>query len=233
MHVETGVREIALAILVVAVTGCGPSEEARRKTDSAVAAAAQAKAATRAGEVISARREAQTYLDSARAGFVAKNSAVASKELRDAAGFTRGQADSATGAAKKALANSADELDRLATQVTKGAVKSVKTLDYAFSRTQLAESQYHHERAVAAWRGTKAAAAGAELVMVADHFERAIADAGQTASESAKKAVADTRALAAKLMQGTTVVPADVESTFAAMDKEVRNLMTTAAKLKG
>lgn len=233
MHMETGVRGIALAILVVAVAGCGPSEEARRKADSAVAAAAQAKAATQAGEVISARREAQTYLDSARAGFVAKNSAVASKALRDAAAFTRQQADSATAPAKKALASSADELEKLATRVTKGTVKSVKTLDYAFARTQLAEAQLHCTRALNAWHATNAAATGAEIVMLTDHFERAVADAGQPLAATTQQTVAAARALAGKLTQGASVVPVDVESTLAAMDREVHSLMATAAKLKG
>ncbi len=232
MNPRTGVRAGALAILVVAAVGCGPSEEAQRKADSAVAAAIKAKASTQAGEVIGVRREAQTHFDSARAAFMSKNNAAASKELREAGSFIRGHTDSATGAAKKALASSAVELERLAAQVTKGAVKSVKTLGYAFSRTQLAEAQYHQERAVAAWRGSKAGIAGAELVMVADHFERAMADAGQVASESSTKAVADVRALASKLTQGTAVGPADVESTLAAIDKEIRGLVGTVAKLK-
>jgi hypothetical protein len=214
------------------MAACGPSEKARREMDSAVAAAAQAKATTQAGEVISARREAQAYLDNARAGFIAKKRTVASEALRDAAAFTRRQADSATGAAKDALTRSADELDRLATQVAKSTVKSVKTLDHAFARTQLAEAQFHHERAAAAWGAAQAGVAGAELIMVTDHFERAIADAGQSASQPLDQAIADARALGSKLMQGGTVVPADVESTLTMLDSEIRGLVSTVGKFQ-
>ena len=219
-----------MALLVVAVAGCGPSDETKRAAESAVAAAARVNARTAAGEVISARREAQVLLDSARTAYLADNCTAAAKELRDAAAFTLAQADSATGAAKDALASSAAELDRLSTRVTRGAVTSVKTLDSVFARTHLAEARYHHERAVVAWRGPSGAQAGAELIMLADHLDRAISDAGQVASDSSKKAIADARALGSKLAQGAAVLPADVQATLAVMGREVANL---AAALKG
>lgn len=228
MYIHTVVRRGTLSILVVSVAACDPSEAARLKADSAVAA--QSKAATQA--VISARREAQVYFDSARAAFLAKRATIASKEITRAAAVTRAQADSASGVAKTALRSSAAELARLATRVTRNRVKSVKTLDYTFARTQLAEAQFHHERAVAAFRGTRTAAAGAELIMAADHFERAIVDAGQTASEPAQKAIADARRIASKLTSGALLVPADVESALATLGREVRSFAATAATLK-
>jgi hypothetical protein len=186
-----------------------------------------------AGEVFSARREAQMYLDSGRTSFVGRRNAAASKALHDAASFTRRQSDSASGEVKKALASSADELEHLATRVTKGTVKSAKSLDYAFARTQLAEAQYHYARAVAEWHATNTAAAGAEIVMVADHFERAAADASLPISDSVRNAVNNTRALGARLTQGASLVPAEVEWTMGAMKKEIGILTAKAAKLKG
>jgi hypothetical protein len=231
MDIKTVVRAGTLAILVVSV-GCGPSENARKEAERAAAAAAQARATTQAGEVIGARQEAQAQLDSARAAFLAKQTTIASKELKAAAAFTRTQADSATGTAKDALSNSAAELQRLATRVTKRSVKSVKTLDYAFARTQLAEAQYHHERALDAFQQAKPAAAGAELVMAADHFERALTDAGQTATEPAKQAIADARSVASKLASGAPVAQADLESALAAFEKQVQSVAATTTKLK-
>lgn len=232
MRTERGVRISVIALVAVAAVGCGPSEESQRRADSAALAAAKEKVATQAGEVLGARREAQMYFDSARAAFVAKNRPVAAKALRDAAAFTRQQADSAIAPAKKALTSSADELEKLAGRVTKGTVKSVKTLDYTFARTQLAEAQFHCTRALNAWHATNAATAGAELMMLVDHFERAASDAGQPLATTTQQTVAAARTLADKLTHGTTVVPVDVESTLAAMDKEVHGLMTKAAKLK-
>ena len=219
-------------LLFVAAAACGRSAEDQRRTDSAVATATQAKVATQAGEVLTVRREAQPYLDAARSAFVAKDRGAASRGLRDAAAFTRSQADSATDPAKNALVASADELNRLATRVSKGAVKTVKTLDHASARTQLAEAQLHCTRALGAWQKTNAGATSAEIVMLADHFERAAADAGEPLSASAQQAVAAARSLAGKLTQVANVPQAQVEAVLAAMDKEVHGMMATAAKLK-
>lgn len=232
MHINTKPRSLILATAVLAVAACGPSEETRRRTDSAVAAAEMAKVATQAGEVMGARREAQAFLDSARAAFVAKNAQAASKGLRDAAAFTRKQADSAAEPAKKALINSATELDRLADRVTKKSVKAVKTLDYAFARTQVAEAQLHCTRAIAAWKTDNAGATSSEIVMLTDHFERAASDAGRRLDPAAQQAVVSARSVAAKLAQGATVPRTDVDSALASMDKEVHRFMVSVAKLK-
>ena len=231
MYIDRRIRTAATLLIVASAVGCGPSDESQRKADSPIVAA-KASVATQAGEVLGARREAQTYFDNARAAFVAKDGAVASKALRDAAVFTRQQADSATTPAKEALMSSADELEKLATRVTTGAVNSVKTLDYAFARTQFAEAQLHCTRALTAWQATNAAATGAEMMMLVDHFERAASDAGQPLATKTQQTLEAARSLADKLTHGGTVVPADVEASLAAMDKEVHSLMTKTAKLK-
>jgi hypothetical protein len=177
------------------------------------------------------RREAQPYLDAARNAFMASDGGAASRALRDAAAFTRSQADSATEPAKTALAASADELDGLAARVSRGVVKTVKSLDYAFARTQFAEAQLHCTRALDAWKKANAGATSAEIVMLADHFERAAADAGQPLSASAQQAVATARSVAKRLTQAANVPQTDVEAALAAMDKEIHGSMS-AAKLK-
>ena len=169
---------IVVAVVLVGATACGPSEFAKRRADSAVAAAAKAHVVKDAGEVIGARREAQTFFDSARASFILKHRVAASKNLRDAAAFTRQQSDSAAGLDKDALAKSAKELDRLATGIANGTVRSVKTLDNALARAQLAEAQYHYTRMLRAWNRHDAGVAGAELTMSIDHFDRGASDAG-------------------------------------------------------
>jgi hypothetical protein len=232
MHIEREVRGAALAALFVAGAAYGPSAEDRRRTDSAVAAAAQAKVVTQAGEVLSMRREAQSYFDAARGAFVVKDRGAASRGLRDAAAFARSQADSATEPAKKALAASADELTRLATRVSNGSLKTVKSLDYAFARTQLAEAQLHCTRALDAWKKANPGATSAETAMLTDHFERAAVDAGKPLSASAKQAIVAARSLAGKLTQEANVPQADVEAVLGAMDKEVHGMMATAARLK-
>jgi len=79
---------------------------------------------------------------------------------------------------------------------------------------------------------TNAAATGAEMMMLVDHFERAASDAGQSLATKTQQTLEAARSLADKLTHGGTVVPADVEASLAAMDKEVHSLMTKTAKLK-
>jgi len=225
-------RGATLALLLIAGAACGPSERERHTMDSIAASTAQAKVATQAGEVLSARREAQPYFEAARNAFVAKNRRAARKSLSDAASFTRDQANNATEPAKKALTESADELNRLATRVSNGSVQTVKTLDYAFARAQLAEAQLHCTRALDAWKNANAGTTAAEMVMLADHFERAAADAGKPLSASAQQAVGTARSLAERLTRAGNVPQADVEASLGTMDKEVHTLMATAARLK-
>ncbi len=222
-----------VALLAGTAVGCGPSVQDRLKAESTAAAAAAAKSVALAGEVFLARREAQVYFDSARASFVAKKNVAAARSLRDAALFNRQHADSAAAPAKNALKQSSQELDRLATRVARGGVTSVRTLDRAFARAQLADAQNHCLRALDAWKKLNAPVTGAELMMLADHFERGATDAKQQLSEPARKAIANGRALAAKLVQGEAVSATAVDSTLGALDKELHALIEVVAPLKG
>ena len=235
MQLDRGRPAAALA-LIVALSACGPSKETLRQGESAVAAAARAKTVAQAGEVMATRREAQPSLDSARMGFVAKDAATTANALRSAALFARRQADSAAQPAKTALANSANEFDRLAGRFDKSgvtALESVTALDAAFARMQLAEAQLHCTRALDAWKQANAGATSSEMVMLADHFERGAKDGAVTLDSAAQHASATIRAVALKLGQGATVTPSEVDSALNAMDKEVHDLMAKVAKLPG
>jgi len=232
MKSSIGVSSTVALLVVAATIACGPSDAAKRRADSAVAAAAKAHVISQAGEVIGARREAQIFFDSARASFVLKHRAAAARSLRDAAAFTRQQSDSAAGMDKDALGASAKELERLATRISRGAVTSVKTLDYAIARTQLAEAQHHYTRMIAAWNKNDAGVAGAELTMAIDHFDRGVSDAGLHLATATQATLADVRTLAREMTSGAIVNAADVEKTLTAFDSELQNTSTIVAKKK-
>lgn len=227
---KSNIGVLSTVTLLVTVIACGPSDAAKRRADSAVAAAAKAHVVSQAGEVLGARREAQTFFDSARASFLLKRRAAASKSLRDAAAFTREQADRSTGLDKDALANSAKELDRLATGVANHSVKSVKTLDYAFARTQVAEAQYHYTGMLAAWNKRDGGVAGAELTMAIDHLDRGVSDAGLRLAPEAQATLVEVRSLAAEMTKGSVLVAADVEKTLTTFDAELQRITTLVAK---
>ncbi|MGE5732198.1 MAG: hypothetical protein ACM37U_09665 [Gemmatimonas sp.] len=221
-----------LGLIFAGAIACGPSEAAKRRADSAVAAAAKAHVVTRAGEVFGARREAQAFFDSARTQFVLKDHAAAAKSLRAAAQFTRQQADSSAGLDKDALVESAEELERLATNIANGRVKFTKTVDYAIARTQLAEAQHHYSRMIAAWNRHDAGIAGAELTMSIDHFDRGVSDAGLHLETETQATLADVRTLGGEMTKGSTLNAAAVEGTLASFDSELQRVSSLVSKKK-
>lgn len=229
MKRSIGVLSSAALVLAGTVIACGPSDAAKRRADSAVAAAAKAHVVSQAGEVLGARREAQTFFDSARASFLLKHRAAAAQSLREAAAFTREQSERAAGLDKDAFVKSAKELDRLATGVRNGSVKSVKTLDYAFARTQLAEAQYHCTRLFAAWNKRDAGMAGAELTMAIDHLDRGVNDARLQLTAETQATLAEVRSLAGEMTRGSELVPADVDKTLTTFDSALEHVTTLVA----
>ena len=218
------------ALIIVGAIACGPSETARKAAESATAAI-QNKAVTAAGEVFGARKEAQTLFDSARARFLAKDNAAAAADLRDAATFTRQEADKAAQPAKDALVASADELERLATSIAAGQVKSVDELDHATGRAQLAEANFHCTSALDAWKTKDGPTTGAELLMIADHFTRGASDLGTPLTGATKDAVDKARSLAVNLTKGATVLPADVDAVLSSLDNALHSAMANSRKI--
>lgn len=230
MKSNIGVLSTITLLVAGTLIACGPSDAAKRRADSAVASATKAHVVSQAGEVLGARREAQAFFDSARASFLLKHRAAASASLRDAAAFTRTQAERASGLDKDGLANSAKELDRLATSVGNRSVKSVKTLDYAFARTQVAEAQYHYTQMLAAWKKRDGGVAGAELTMAIDHLDRGVSDAGLRLPTEAQATLVEVRSLAREMTKGSVLVAADVEKTLTTFDAELQRITTLVAK---
>lgn len=232
MQTRIGVSYIAAIILAGTMVACGPSAAAKRRADSAVAAAAKAHVVSQAGEVLSARREAQVFLDSARVSFVGKRRATAAKALLEAASFTRQQSENAAGLDKEGLAASAKELERLATRVSSGAVKSVRTLDLAIARVQMGEAQFHYSRMMAAWNKSDAGVAGAELTMAIDHFDRGVASAGVRLAPETYAAANEVHSLAGEMTSGVILNADDVERALNTFDNELQRVATLVSKKK-
>jgi hypothetical protein len=232
MHTRIGLSYFAAIILAGTLVACGPSAAAKRRADSAVAAAAKAHVVSQAGEVLSARREAQVFVDGARVSFIGKHRAAAAKSLREAASFTRQQSETAAGLDKEALTKSAKELERVATGVSNGAVKSVRTLDLAIARMQMGEAQFHYSRVMAAWNKSDAGVAGAELTMAIDHFDRGVGSAGLRLDAETQAAANDIHTLASEMISGAILTAADVEKTLTTFDNELQHVATVVSKKK-
>ena len=151
--------------------------------------------------VLARRSEPQQYFDETRAALAAKEVDRARSGLLAAARFLYRQADSSAGEVRAHLQSVARDLDTLAAAVARQREVSTQRLDEVFARANLAESDRHLARVASAWTARDTARTADELLMAADHLERAAADGRIPESKARSAATAAARSLAADLLQ--------------------------------
>lgn len=213
----------ALFALSLAVA-CRPGARSARNLDSE-AAAASVRTTEDAGEVLSNRDEAQGNIEAARAFFLADDMTRAAAQLTAAAHISRNHAATAVDPARTALLQSARELDDLAARVAERGLTAVPSMDTAFARLHLAEVQQHCLRAKAAWENGRAGATAGELLMIADHFERASRDVAYQLPPAARQNITSLRSIAAMLSQTTVTTSPEVEPALSRIDADVHRLI--------
>ena len=105
-------------------------------------------------------------------------------EIRKAVAYVKLESARAATDGKKALNASAQELETLAKEVEKGAVKDVKRLDDAFARADHALAKSHYVKASESWTKKFADKTGYELKAAAESLEKAASWAGGEASSA-------------------------------------------------
>jgi hypothetical protein len=210
--------------LTMTLAACGPAAESRRALDS-LAGATSAHASLEAGSVLADRGEAQQYLDSARVFFLASDFEPTAHALVGAIAINREHAASAAEPAKTALLRSATELEALASRMMDRRVGSVAPMDSAFARLHLAEAQLHCTRAEVEWAQRQAGATGAEMLMLADHFERAARDVGYVFPAAVQQHVESLRSIAVLLSHTGLTKSAEVDIALSRIDKDVHVLI--------
>jgi hypothetical protein len=213
-----------LFALTMTLAACGPAAESRRALDS-LAGAASAHASLEAGSVLADRGEAQQYLDSARVFFLASDFEPAADALVGAIAINREHAASAAEPARTALLRSATELEALASRMMDRRVGSVAPMDSAFARLHLAEVQLHCTRAEDEWAQRQAGSTAAEMLMLADHFERAARDVGYVFPAAVQEHIASLRSIAVLLSQTGLAKSTEVNLALSSIDKDVHVLI--------
>jgi hypothetical protein len=95
--------------------------------------------------------EPERYMQAAHESFLKKDVKATAAELRKAAAFVKLEAARAADDSKTGLVASATELEKLASDVEKGAVTSVEKLDSTFARAAHALANHHHKKAEEFW----------------------------------------------------------------------------------
>lgn len=158
--------------------------------------------------------EPDQHFKGAHDAFLSKDFKKAAEEMRKGEAFVKLEDVRATGDAKRSLDTSARELDTLAGQVSKGGVKDVQSLDNAFARADYALALSHRAKASESWASKDATKAGYELRATANYLDQGASRAGSDVESGVSASVKDTRDVAGKLIQGTSVATDDVGKTI-------------------
>ena len=165
--------------------------------------------------------EPQRHFGSAMKAYAKHDYKAAAVEIRKANGYMRLEAGRASGQARKALASSVADLDRLAVSVEKGAVKTEKSMDRSFARAHRALALAHRTEATEAWAHRQYEKAGYELKAAAHSLESAAGWARGEAKAGVSAASADTRSLGDKLVSDATWAEDEVVHAFKKLDNAV------------
>jgi hypothetical protein len=165
----------------------------------------------------------------AHADFLKKESKAASEEIRRAAVLVKQEEEHAAIDAKKDLSAAYEELEKLASDVEKGRVASVKELDRVFVRAQYALARNYYLTASEAWISNETAKAGHNLKSAAGSLQRGLAWARHNVEAGTQKAIRDARETGDKLIAGAGWVKDEVDKGMADLVREINKFSRKAA----
>jgi hypothetical protein len=164
------------------------------------------------------------HFHQARENFLKKDMKGAASEIRKAVGFMKLEAARATGDGKKALTTSIDELEKLASDVEEGTVKSANDLGKAFARAHHALAVHYHLKASEAWAKKDTSKTGHALKAAASHLERALAWSGHEVEAAVVKVMETGRDVGEKLIQGTRWTADEVGKALKDLGEKIERL---------
>jgi hypothetical protein len=163
----------------------------------------------------------QTF-QKARQDYLQKDMKAAPEEVHKAAAWMKSEAAAAKGKGKEALAASSRELEKLAGELKKGTVKSVKEIEMSFARAYNALAANSHVKSAEAWSKKEFQKAGDELEAAADALGKAYTWAGQELKAGTQKVISESKELSAKLKEGARQVSADAGKAMKDLGQEIK-----------
>jgi hypothetical protein len=171
----------------------------------------------------------QTF-QKAQKDYLQKDMKAAADEVRKGAAYLKSEAAAAKGKGKEALTASYRELEKLAGELEKGTVKTVKEMQMAFARAYNALATNSHVKSAEAWAKKEYKRAGDELEAAVGELEKGYAWAGQKAEAGTQKVIDDSKALTKKMKEGTIRASAEVNKALKDLEDEIK---TFGRKISG
>jgi hypothetical protein len=162
----------------------------------------------------------QTF-QKAKKDYLDKNINSASEQIKKGADYMKEKAAKASAKGKGELEESARELDKLADDVKKGTVKSVKRIEDAFARAYHALALESQIESTESWAKRERARAGEALDAANKNLERGLAWAGQKVEENTKKVMRKSEEIALKLKRKGRLITEEVGKGIQDAGKEI------------
>ncbi len=162
----------------------------------------------------------QTF-QKAKKDYLDNNINSASEQIKRGAIYIKEKAAKASSRGKGELEDSARELDKLADDVKKGTVKSVKRIEDTFARVYHALALESHIKSTESWAKRERATAGEALDAANKNLERGLAWAGQKAEESTKKVMQKSEEIVLKLKRKGRLITEEVGRGIQDAGKEI------------
>jgi hypothetical protein len=151
----------------------------------------------------------QTF-QKAKQNYLEKNMNSAAEQIQKSSSCMKAKAEKASDKGKEALNTSAKELEKLADDVKKGTVTSVKRIEETFARAYVALASDSHIKSTESWAKKETVKAGDALDSANKYLERSFAWAGQKIETRTKEAMKKSQELSLKLKKKGSVVAEDV-----------------------
>jgi len=171
----------------------------------------------------------QTF-QKARKDYLQKDMKAAAAEVRKGAAYLKSEAAVAKGKGKEALTASYQELEKLAGELEKGTVKTVKEMEMAFARAYNALATNSHVKSAESWVKKEYKQAGNELEAAVGELEKGYIWAEQKAEAGTQKVIDDSKALSKKMKEGTSRASAEVGKAMKDLEDEIK---TFGRKISG
>ena len=157
----------------------------------------------------------------AKQDYLQKKMSSAAEQIQKGAAYMKAEAAKASVKGKEALTASSRELEKLAADVKKGTVTSVKMIDESFARAYLALASDAHIKSVESWTRKETAKAGDALDSTTRYLEHGFAWAGQKVETSTKEAIKKSKDLSLRLKEKGSMVAVEVGKGLKDMGNEI------------
>jgi hypothetical protein len=166
----------------------------------------------------------------ARKDYLQKDMKAAAAEVRKGAAYLKSEAAVAKGKGKEALTASYQEIEKLAGELEKGTVKTVKEMEMAFARAYNALATNSHVKSAESWANKEYKKAGNELEAAVGELEKGYAWAEQKAEAGTQKVIDESKELSKEMKEGASRASAETGKAMKDLEDEIK---TFGRKISG